>query len=631
MFHRLVTPLYFGGLPATHDEINNVTGPGTPAPVSAQQSGGLYDGTYFEVPTETATATNVNRGNKALAENSDFIDDILNTSRPVFAFEDFVAGGPGGDTQIQITGDGFVGRSGVAPITQQERDFLIAIVNPSDMRPVLVAGAPVTASDIRDSGDSANVIGTEATGYHTDPIVVFSATIPAAIAYRLVYFRRGTVTKESDPIDATGDMGYTAGLILKALTSGGSSVSMGFVAGATDWADTTNLTSLNVRDAIREIVSDLAAQGAGDDGAGRVGAEAHTAAGNGLIDLSVGSTGSQLIELSDAAAAHALAQTISGSWTFDETGGIIAAGATQALQMTATAGLGLLGPTGAYPLTLSAGNAAGGRINSVGGVLKVVWDAATWDFQATDVKFGSSTRVYNNADGGGAAPVHLGVSPTASEAYLRRFGRVHAAWSHYREDFLLGATAADFPHWIFSAGAAAGGSDDDGIIVFTTGASIGNNEAIEGQGAHFTRGGSRQFIFETIIRFETAITTVILAVGVTSQSGTNPDGGGDGCWVRYDTDIGDANWVLAGSAAGSITTSAASVAPVGGTFVRVTIAVAADGSAEMFINGVSEATIAAGSVGSASNMRPMFYVETRTTAARLASLDKFEIWQSPVI
>lgn len=315
-FHRLTVPTYDGGLPSSHDYINNA-GVGTPAPVSAQQSGGTYDGTYFEVPGETAESTKVNRANSALAENCDFIDDVLLTSRPVLTYEDFTAGG-GGDTQIQLTGDVFVGRAGVAPINQEERDFLIAIVDPLTLQQLvigpLVTPEVVSCSDLRDSGDAANVIGTEATGYHTNPIVVFSVTIPAATDYRVVYLRRSTVVAESDPDDATGDMGYLVGYLVKALGRGAAAASK-FVGGETAWHNGSDLSGqVTVQEAIDQIIGDLGSDGAGTRGAVKVGATGYVGTG---LTLTIGSVESQLQELADGCGGLNTANTWLDLNTFD--------------------------------------------------------------------------------------------------------------------------------------------------------------------------------------------------------------------------------------------------------------------------------------------------------------------------
>lgn len=311
--HRKTVPTYFGGLPATHDYINNAAS-GTPAPASNQQSGGTYDGSYFVIPAEFGLAQNSNRPVNALADNTDFFDDIVHTSRPVLAYEDFTAG-VGGDSQIQITADVFVGRSGVSPINQEERDFLIAIVDQGTMQQLAVGSppAPVSCSQLRDSADTGNVIGTEPTGYHTNPIVVFSSTVPVGVTYRVVYLRRATLVAESDPSDATGDMGYLAGYLVKSLGRGAAAAS-DFVAGESSWNDATSLTATDVQAAIDEVVDTLGSDTFGSAGALKVGAA--TFAGTGLT-LNQGSVDSQLQQLANAILSLAGDHVWSGDHTFE--------------------------------------------------------------------------------------------------------------------------------------------------------------------------------------------------------------------------------------------------------------------------------------------------------------------------
>ncbi len=271
-FHRLVAPTYFGGLPAGYDYINNpaLNGDvGVPAGVDGKKATGPNEGSYFATTTEPANSTNQNRPNSALAENCDELDDILRTSRPLPAFAAYTAGAA--ESQRQLAGlDVFVGRSGVT-VTQEERERLIQVVNATTLAPILDAsGVPITVNDIRDSGDAANVIGTEASGFHTGAIAVFSANIPNTTNYRLLYLARGTVADESDPADATGDMGYVTQLILEA-------VKQPFVPANSSWADVSQLASTSVQEAIDEVVDALAAT-TGSSGSNKVGVSAITSA-----------------------------------------------------------------------------------------------------------------------------------------------------------------------------------------------------------------------------------------------------------------------------------------------------------------------------------------------------------------
>lgn len=114
-FHRLTVPGYAGGLRGGDDYINNVLA-GTPAPADSALGAGPYIGSYFFAPTDQVTGAAINRGFKALATNTDFLDNaIVQTNLDVAgvaadlaasdaAFAAFVAA-----LQASATGDALVG------------------------------------------------------------------------------------------------------------------------------------------------------------------------------------------------------------------------------------------------------------------------------------------------------------------------------------------------------------------------------------------------------------------------------------------------------------------------------------------------------------------------------------------
>ncbi len=75
-FHRLVVPVYSGGLRGGDDYINNAVA-GTPAPADAALGAGTYIGSYFFAENDQVTGAAINRGLKALAQNCDFLDDEI--------------------------------------------------------------------------------------------------------------------------------------------------------------------------------------------------------------------------------------------------------------------------------------------------------------------------------------------------------------------------------------------------------------------------------------------------------------------------------------------------------------------------------------------------------------------------
>lgn len=73
-FHRLTVPSYSGGLRGGDDYINNAAS-GTPAPADTVLAAGLYAGSYFFAANTPVTGASINRGLRALANNTDLLDN----------------------------------------------------------------------------------------------------------------------------------------------------------------------------------------------------------------------------------------------------------------------------------------------------------------------------------------------------------------------------------------------------------------------------------------------------------------------------------------------------------------------------------------------------------------------------
>ncbi len=176
---------------------------------------------------------------------------------------------------------------------------------------VLSAGALTVAAGTPEASDAA--ILTHLNNHITGVANIHPA---ASIDYAGgVAWHDGT-TNPADDVEATLDNTFAllAGTTTGLASHGGSdSIGSGVL---TAWRGGRTRPVGSAWDQLEAVGVDLSAQGAGDDGAERIGAEAHTAAGSGLIDLTLGSVRSQLNELSDAAAAHGTSQGINGNWTF---------------------------------------------------------------------------------------------------------------------------------------------------------------------------------------------------------------------------------------------------------------------------------------------------------------------------
>jgi hypothetical protein len=196
-FHRLTTPTYLGGLPATHGYINNTPGGGSQAPVDGAKSGGhSQDGTFFIAFGEDALSSYGNRAHGALATNTDWLDDVISGELPVPAESGSTASGA--VTSVQLSGSIFVGRQTEYQDTQYWRDKLCKVVDTATGNELLTStDLPIKIIKITsDAGGLTNVIGTQATGFYTDPYVFFTSPgIQDTQAYTLRTARRARCMK----------------------------------------------------------------------------------------------------------------------------------------------------------------------------------------------------------------------------------------------------------------------------------------------------------------------------------------------------------------------------------------------------------------------------------------------------
>lgn len=216
--HRLTVPVYFGGLPGTHDYINDPAAngdSGVPVLADSKKSGGVNDGTYFVAFSEPATSTNTNRGLKALSQNTDYLDDIVHRdlATPVLTV---TATAVGVVSSIVLPGNVFVGAPGSVD-DQRTRSGLVALIDgnglPIQVTTVVGPGntylTPVTVSLIH-NGASLNVIGNS---YFTGPTINLSPPIPNGQTYKISYYTRNTLVVQNEAILTrfqNGVFGYEA-------------------------------------------------------------------------------------------------------------------------------------------------------------------------------------------------------------------------------------------------------------------------------------------------------------------------------------------------------------------------------------------------------------------------------------
>lgn len=184
-FHRLTVPAYFGGLPGGYDYVNNAV-TGTPALADGARASGPNAGTYFVGFGEDARTLAANRGLKALAENTDYLDDLLRRDIALpTRTTDVVAGAP--VTSIIITGPGvFLGVSG-HPNTQAGRDLLFEILDEEDDEIIgtIATGAKCVVTAV------SSAVGS---GFSSGSVTLtVSPAIPAGKTYRVYYGTRSNL------------------------------------------------------------------------------------------------------------------------------------------------------------------------------------------------------------------------------------------------------------------------------------------------------------------------------------------------------------------------------------------------------------------------------------------------------
>lgn len=198
-FHRLTLPTYVDGLPATHDYINNLL-VGAPALADGAKVGGVNAGTYFDAFGEDATSSNANRSNAALAQNCDFLDDVVSAATPVLTSLVVNNGAP--RSSAVLTGDIWVGQFGTAN-SQYERDKLITVVDSATGNDLIDSTGTRVQVTLIEDGAGNNVVGTSATGFYHDPTVNFTPAIPIGIC-RVYYGYKNTLAGVADASNGIG-------------------------------------------------------------------------------------------------------------------------------------------------------------------------------------------------------------------------------------------------------------------------------------------------------------------------------------------------------------------------------------------------------------------------------------------
>lgn len=340
-FHRLTTPTYYmsgGWPPAGYDYINLTPGDPNQAPADGAKSGGhASDGSYFIVFAEDATSSHANRGHKALAQNCDQLDDWLHGSVPVPA--EITGTASGSVAYIEITDDVFVGTFGTSPTVDELNQLMVVLIKDAGYVAQSVNGIQIRPATISASGGGASIVGTEASGFHTNVRVTFNTPILNGTDYRLVYLKRSSLAKISatdfekltrgllrgcDYISFGGTSAWADGVTNDAcsinyavqrliahltITSGKYGAGKLSKGVSPPWADSTTIAATNLSDWLDGIVSLLADTSTGSYGTSKIGSRSYSPSAP-QYGFSAGTLFSQLVTLAQSLTKHAFASEV---------------------------------------------------------------------------------------------------------------------------------------------------------------------------------------------------------------------------------------------------------------------------------------------------------------------------------
>jgi hypothetical protein len=236
-FHRLAVPSYTGGLPGGYDYINNATS-GTPALANGALASGPNSGSYFVGFGDDGSSANVNRPIHALAENCDYLDNLLRRDIAVRVKTSVVTSG-GTVSSISVSGAGQYFGEGGTPNTAAGIATFCEVVD-SDGNPILVSGAQVRVTTITGATPGDGFVATTPIVYNLTP------SIGTGVSYQLIYSKRGNLA--TFPVDQLSQLRSRTPLASVVAYAGGSA-----------WADGTTNPATTVEAQLDKIVSDLTA------------------------------------------------------------------------------------------------------------------------------------------------------------------------------------------------------------------------------------------------------------------------------------------------------------------------------------------------------------------------------------
>ncbi len=247
----------------------------------------------------------------------------------------------------------------------------------------------------------------------------------------------------------------------------------------------------------------------------------------------------------------------------------------------------------------------------------------------------------NEGSAAGAADAHLVETDASGDTAVKDLSAVDVTASgfakvgtrleedhlHYREEFLYPTPSFDPDFWSTTGAVQQPAVNIGGVVELSTTSVSGEFAELRAQAFAFVS-QPLSYVVEFIARITTVVTDVQVEMGTKNVVAVDMQSTVDGVAVQFHTGLGQTEWNLAGADGAVVVRDASSIAPVQNTWYRFRVEVATDGSAEMFIDGVSEATIAAASVGGNPGFLFM-WCETLTTAQRDLEVDRVEFWQAP--
>jgi hypothetical protein len=300
-------------MPGTHDLIND--GAVSDAPADNAKVGGDNAGTYFVAFGEDATSLYANRAHKALAESTDFLDDVIHADLATPVVTDIVFAGP--TTSFVINDEVYVGPFGTPNDLFSQRLVQVQL----DTGQLLVWEAPPFnfnvgyVNKIHDGvGPGNNVIGTQADGFYTNPTIDLASSGPPVPAgtYKLVYWTRKNVkTQPAEMLSAVGSGNTSPDALVWALNA------QNYYPDGPQWKDAETNVAKSMYDQVSKIITDL---GQDVEGSARINSQDHagaTQAGLGIThNTSIYSQLQEIVDFVDAMI-DSRANAWGGEQTFD--------------------------------------------------------------------------------------------------------------------------------------------------------------------------------------------------------------------------------------------------------------------------------------------------------------------------